>query len=380
MIERAERDPTDANALMDLSTVLQLRGDRELALNMQAQALQIQQIYRPPTAGGQVGIRLLALMGPGDLMANTPVEFLLEASDVVLDILYLAPNLPLPPSLPEHDVLFVAIGESDQNLPLLREIETAIQTWPRPVLNAPERIAKLSRDCACAELKSAPGVVMPISVRIDRQMLERVGREGLSMTTILEDGYFPVIVRPVDSHAGRGLEKLDNPKAIADYLEKMPEGEFYVSRFVDYRGPDGQFRKYRIVLIDGRPFVCHMGISQHWMIHYLNAGMAESAEKRAEEERFMARFDEDFARRHAEAFRAITERVGLDYLGVDCGETLDGRLLIFEVDSNMIIHAIDPVEVFPYKQPQMRKVFAAFREMLADAMKRSLPDQLGERS
>jgi len=34
----------------------------------------------------------------------------------------------------------------------------------------------------------------------------------------------------------------------------------------------------------------------------------------------------------------------------------------------MIVHAIDPVDVFPYKQPQMRKVFAAFRAMLANAM------------
>jgi glutathione synthase/RimK-type ligase-like ATP-grasp enzyme len=97
--------------------------------------------------------------------------------------------------------------------------------------------------------------------------------------------------------------------------------------------------------------------------------MIESAANRAEEARFMAAFDDDFARRHAQAFHAIAERIGLDYLGIDCGETLDGKLLIFEVDSNMIVHAMDPVEVFPYKQPQMRKVFDAFRQMLANKMK-----------
>ena len=101
----------------------------------------------------------------------------------------------------------------------------------------------------------------------------------------------------------------------------MPQEEFYISRFIDYRAPDGLFRKYRIVLIDGRPFLCHIAISQHWMIHYLNAGMAESAEKRAEEARCMASFDKDFARRHAAALRAIHERAGLDYLGIDCGES-----------------------------------------------------------
>ena len=381
LIERAGQDAGKANAnvLMDLSTVLQLRGEHELAMTMQRQALEQQQIYSPPTVAGQAKIRLLAIMGPGDLMANTPLEFLLENSDVALDILYVAPDLPLPTSLPEHDLVFVAIGESEQNAPLLQEIADTLESWPRPVLNLPGRIALLSRDSACARLQSVPGIVMPNTVRIDRQLLQQVGRAELSLASVLSDGElradgeFPIIVRPVDSHAGKGLLKLDTPAAITDYLQTMPQDAFYISRFVDYRGADDLFRKFRIVLIAGRPFVCHMAISEHWMIHYLNAGMAESAEKRAEEARFMDSFDEDFARRHAGALQAIYERMGLDYLGIDCGETPDGRLLIFEVDSNMIVHAIDPVEIFPYKQPQMRKVFAAFREMLGNAIKRGLP-------
>ena len=376
LIARAERNPNDANALMDLSTVLQLRGNRETALDVQAQALAIQQLYRPPTAGGQSEIRLLAIMGPGDLMSNSPLEFLLENADVALDLLYVAPGLPLPPSLPDHDVLFVAIAQSDKNLPLLKEIASAIKSWPRQILNMPDRIALLSRDGACALLKSVPEVVMPVTARISRQVLEQIGHETLSITTVLEDGDFPVIVRPVDSHAGQGLDKIDHPAALADYLKKAPNSEFYVARFVDYRSPDGQFRKYRIVLIDGRPFVCHMAISNHWMIHYLNAGMADSAEKRDEEARFMADFDTGFARLHEHAFRAINERAGLDYLGIDCGETSDGKLLIFEIDSCMIVHAIDPVDIFPYKQPQMQKVFSAFREMLFNASRSKCPSRL----
>ncbi|GAO35721.1 glutathione synthase [Sulfuricella sp. T08] len=376
LIARAERNPADANALMDLSTVLQLRGNRETALDVQAQALAFQQLYRLPTAGSQSEIRLLAIMGPGDLMANSPLEFLLEDADVALDLLYVAPGLPLPPSLPDHDVLFVAIAQSDKNLPLLQEIASAIKSWPRPVLNKPDRIAWMSRDGACALLKSVPGVVMPVTARISRQVLEQIGHEALSITTVLEDGVFPVIVRPVDSHAGQCLEKIEHPAALADYLRTMPNGEFYVARFVDYRSPDGQFRKYRIVLIDGRPFVSHMAISDHWMIHYLNAGMADSAEKRDEEALFMADFDTGFARRHEQAFRDINKRVGLDYLGIDCGETADGKLLIFEIDSCMIVHAIDPVDVFPYKQPQMQKVFSAFREMLFNASRNKRPSRL----
>jgi hypothetical protein len=113
-----------------------------------------------------------------------------------------------------------------------------------------------------------------------------------------------------------------------------------------------------------------MGISDHWMIHYMNAGMAERVEKRSEEAAFMRDFDQGFALRHATAFARINAAFGLDYLGIDCAETIDGELLIFEVDSCMIVHALDPVDLFAYKQPQMKKVFDAFFGMLARAASR----------
>jgi glutathione synthase/RimK-type ligase-like ATP-grasp enzyme len=367
LLQRAETHPHDANTLLDLSTLLQLQGNHAAALAVQGQALAMQPLYHLPATHGAPSLRLLALMGPGDLMANTPLEFLLEDTDIALDMLYVAPHLPLPVPLPEHDVAFVAVGESDQNHALLQYVTDLVQDWPRPLLNAPARIAGVSRDNACALLAAAPGVVMPATLRVDRQTLAQVGLGQQSIADLLEHGDFPIIVRPVDSHAGQGLDKLDSPAAITGYLELQPASTFYVSRFIDYRSADGLFRKYRIVLIDGRPYVSHMAISTHWMIHYLNAGMTDSAEKRAEEARFMTRFDDDFARRHAAAFHAIHQRMGLDYLGIDCGETSTGEMLIFEVDSNMIVHALDPVDLFPYKQPQMRKVFDAFRDMLIRA-------------
>jgi hypothetical protein len=70
---------------------------------------------------------------------------------------------------------------------------------------------------------------------------------------------------------------------------------------------------------------------------------------------------------------ALAKRVGLDYFGIDCGETPEGELLIFEADVAMIVHAMDPPDLFPYKGPQMRKVFEAFRAMLEKGAARSSP-------
>ena len=83
-------------------------------------------------------------MAPGDFMANTPLEFLLEGSNVRLDMLYLVPGAPVPEAIPDHDLAFVAVGESDENQVFLRALEPVVRGWPRPVLNAPERIAHLS--------------------------------------------------------------------------------------------------------------------------------------------------------------------------------------------------------------------------------------------
>lgn len=354
LLARARSHPEDAAALLDLSILLLLRGQRDEGLAMQDLAIRTCPLYRLPAAADPPGWRLLVVLGPGDLMANTPLEFLLEESDVELNLLYLLPGQPLPEPLPEHDALFVAVAESERSLPLLADLARWLADWPRPVLNRPERIARLSRDGVCDVLRDAPGLRVPESVRVDRTQLEA--------RVAVQDG--PLLVRPVDSHAGHDLAKLDSLGELGAYLATAPGDAFYLAPFVDYRGSDGLFRKCRVVLIAGQPYVCHYAISQHWMIHYLNAGMAEDAAKRAEEARFMAEFDAGFARRHAAAFAAIHARTGLDYVGIDCAEAPGGELLVFEVDSCMIVHAMDPVDLFPYKQPQMRKLFGAFRALL----------------
>jgi glutathione synthase/RimK-type ligase-like ATP-grasp enzyme len=282
--------------------------------------------------------------------------------------LYVGPDLPLPEPLPEHDIAFVAAAESDQNRVLLEHIETLVKSWPRPVVNDPMAVAQLSRDGACRLLRAVTGLVMPNSVRVQRHTLEQIAQGRLSAAEVLGDGDFPIIARPVGSHAGRGLHRLGDPAAVQQYLQAVPEQNFFLARFVDYRGTDGLYRKARIAIIDGRPFAAHLAVSENWMVHYLNAGMTDSADKRAAEARFMADFDTTFARRHADALRQLTERVGLDYFGIDCAETGDGQLLIFEIDSALVVHAMDPVDMYPYKPPQMHRIFDAFRRLLRDGI------------
>jgi glutathione synthase/RimK-type ligase-like ATP-grasp enzyme len=355
LIQRAEANPEDAEALLDLAIVLQLRNSKDVALDVQKQALETKILYHLP-ASKTPSVRLLAILAPGDLMTNTPLEFLVEGSDISLHMLYVGEGLPPVPPLPEHDLLFVAIGESTRTNPILEELGSALKSWPCPVLNLPDNILKTSRESAPLRLANVPGLFIPGAIRVKREALQ-----------LVRD--FPFIARPIDSHAGQGLAKFENVEQIAAYLQEMPEPEFYVSPFVDYRSADGLYRKYRVALIGGKPYAAHMGISEHWMIHYANAGMDSSQKKREEESRFMKAFDEDFARRHAEAFNGMHEALGLDYVVIDCAETQDGKLLVFEADTGAVVHAMDPADIFPYKALQMQKVFSAFRDMLLGKMR-----------
>jgi hypothetical protein len=137
-----------------------------------------------------------------------------------------------------------------------------------------------------------------------------------------------------------------------------------ISSLVSWITAAPTLRKYRVACIDRAPFLCHMATSDHWMVHYLNAGMTDSADRRADEARAMATFDTGFAARHAAAFEALNDWMALDYFQIDCAETPDGRLLVFEADVAAIIHLMDPPDLFPYKPAQMRRVFDAFGAML----------------
>ena len=82
LVGRVAASGNDAAALLDLSIVHQLNGQRESALELQWQALQQQQHYRLKSNPFRPAVRVLAIMVPGEEMANTPIEFLVENCDI----------------------------------------------------------------------------------------------------------------------------------------------------------------------------------------------------------------------------------------------------------------------------------------------------------
>jgi glutathione synthase/RimK-type ligase-like ATP-grasp enzyme len=349
LIGRCREQPASADALMQLFFILSTLGQHAFALETQARALALNRLYRLE-GPRKPAIRLLAFMAPGDLADSMPLDFLVEGSDIRIDLLYLVPGQPLPAEIPDHDVAIVAAGESGRNRPILDWLETLAAVWPRPVLNDPARIRRCARDEVARLLQGVAGLLVPRTRRVDAGQARQAA--------------FPYTLRPVDTHAGEGLARIGSASDCEEYLTAHPGNDFYLASWIDYRSDDGLYRKARVALIDGRPFACHLAISEHWIVHYISADMQASAVKRAQEAAFLNGFENGFAVRHCAALQAIASRLGLDHVVLDCAETPDGQLLLFEADNRGWIHATDPEALFPYKRPVMQKAFDAFRTML----------------
>jgi len=362
LMEKVTDDAPGAGLGMDLSVIAQLRGDKKTGLAIQRDSLLLHQAFQVKDARlGDIpqkpALRVLALAAASDLGANTPVDFLLAGSDVSLATLYLGPEVPVPAAIPDHDVAIVAAPASEGAA--LAAIESLTRRWNTPVLNAPARIRGLERDILYRNLSGVEGLVIPPTLRVERARL----LQGLPRDLGLD---FPVIIRPLGSHAGFGLSKIESGAALGAYLKERTEDGFFLSPFIDYASSDGQFRKYRVALVGGAPYPVHMAVCEEWKVWYLNADMALSAANRAEEARFLLAFGETFGARHAPALAQMAERIGLDYVLIDCAQTRDGKLLVFEADHCAIVHDMDPVNVYPYKPGAMRKLFGAFAAMLKD--------------
>lgn len=347
--------PQRAAWLMDcaLAHALAFRPDQAAAL--QAEALAIHRVFR--LHGPPGGLRLLTVMAPGTLMVNAPLDFLTASAGIQHDLVFTTPDGALPGALPDHDVLIVAASESVPTV--LAGLQGPLAAWPRPVLNDPARIARMSRDGLARALAGVPGLSIAPTIRISRAALRQQTPDML-----LPGGQYPLLLRPVDSHGGAGLSKIESAEDLALFLLITAGDAFYVTQYIDYRGPDGWFRKYRIAFVDGAPYLCHMAASQRWMVHYLNAGMAESVAKRAAEAEAMAEFDTGFAACHRGAFAGLCGVIGLDYFSIDCTQAPDGTLLVFEADVAAIIHSMDDPAIYPYKAAPMQRCYDAFAAML----------------
>ncbi len=344
-------EPSIASHLA-LYELLQIAGDRDGALAHQRSALQTSRLFSH--IASQEQRRVLCLCTAGDWQANIPVDFLFDRDTTTVHKLYLIDEHHTAfDAVPAYDVTWNTIAESPDAVSALALAQYFIRTHPKPSLNAPAHVMRTARPLLAQTLAGTNARVAPIVI-LDRERM-RSGDVPFA---------FPIIARPVGSHAGHGLERLADGTACAEYVERHPTDRYFASPFVDYSSADGYYRKYRIVYVDGAPYPVHLAISPNWMIHYYNAPMSEHQWMRDEEAAFLEDPRRAFDGPRFEAIVRIGSAVGLEYFGIDCGIDRDGNVLVFEADAAMLVHTSDPAELYPYKHRFVPRIYRAVERMI----------------
>lgn len=349
------RDPDDAEAYRFLAEMAFVRGDTATGLALQREALSRQRLYSHVAADERR--RVLALCAPGDFTANAPLELVTDPITTTLHLYYCTERSEAG-ELPEADVAVLAMGESPWVLPSLRRANALLRATGLPVVNRPSRILETNRAKLARTVASMEGLSMPAVVPTERERLRS------------HPPPFPIVVRPLGSQAGERFERAADAAELEAYLRANADPVFYASPFVPYANADGRYRKYRYVIVDGEPYPYHLGISTNWKVHYYATVGEHEAWMREEEAAFLdgrtgGRTDELTA-----AMRALAARLGLEYFAADCTIGPDGGPLLFEADTAMLVHAIDPTGEFAYKRPQLRRIFAAVEAMLDRRIRR----------
>jgi glutathione synthase/RimK-type ligase-like ATP-grasp enzyme len=350
-------DPGHMEAHQGLSYVLAELGDLDGALWHRRKAFENRSVVALPYRGEGPPVSLLLLVS--SLGGNIPTRHLLN--DRVFQVFVVVPEfydpqVPLPP----HQVVFNVIGDADLDAPALAAAQSLVALTKAPVINHPSAVLATGR-ADHARLAHLPGVVMPLTVTLPRELLS----SPEAAATVARHGFrFPLLVRTPGFHSGRHFVRVESAEALAGAVAELPGKELTVIEFLHTRGADGNVRKYRVMMIDGQLYPLHVAISGHWKIHYFSAEMAERPDYRAEDAAFLENMPGVLGPRAMEALSQIQATLGLDYAGIDFSLSTTGDLLLFEANATMVVNPPEPDERWDYRRSAVERIFAAVRRML----------------
>jgi tetratricopeptide (TPR) repeat protein len=349
--------PGDADSIYWIGGIKQNLGETEAAQAAYATAAQLQPLIRRPAAKVPADFRVLALYAP--FAGNLPTGYLFKDAVYEADTLALFASSEFDVEFLKRDVQVVInlISDADQAdglLPLAAEVGTR---FGKPIVNDPRKIQNTTRDAVAGLLEGIPGC------RIPKVMRQRAGAD-LAIGTLREAfaGSSTILVRPVGTHGGDDFEKFEDPALLTGFLVQRPDTDHYLIEYIDYRSPDGYFRKYRFIFVDRQILPYHLAIANDWKVHHDSTDMVDHQWMQKQEEKFLNNPTTVFNAIHYQVMREIQERIGLDFFGIDCGLDCAGNLVVFEANASMLVH--EQNGDFPYKAPFVLRIKLAFDAML----------------
>ncbi len=370
-LEAAQRFPRSSISHANLGYFYLLRREPAEAMRAYEAALRANPDNAEARRGLAVAQRQFGIAATGDSISVMPflgtgkaidvlVPITLGSGNVVTDELFddrvfritkLAVELhPKDADLPAHDLVFNAVGDADGSPEAVAQTETLLAGTRRRVLNDPAIVARTGRSSQAQRLRGIEDLVVPAIERIERN---RVGTLTL-----------PVLLRTPGFHAGEHFLRVDDAIERDAALAELPGETLYAIAFVDTRGADGAFVKYRVMAVDGTIYPLHAAISQHWKVHYFSSEMAMQPAFREREERFLSDPKSAIGDRAWSVLQRVVEAVNLDYAGIDFGLDAQGRVVVFETNATMAVRRPPQEPMWRYRARAVDDVLDAVRAML----------------
>jgi tetratricopeptide (TPR) repeat protein len=336
-------------------------------------------IFESPYRGDQPGIPLLLLVSSTG--GNTPIERLLDES-IFQAYVVVADFLQPETKLPAHRLVVNGIGDADVSSEALQTAQKVFDGSVVPVLNRPERVLATGRAANADRLAGVSGLVTAKTATFPYEQL--AGKDGVQCLT--DAGFsFPLLLRVPGYHMGQHFVRVDEASGLGPNVAQLPgEGragaELLAIEYLDARGADGCARKYRVMMVDGQLYPLHLAISENWKIHYFSADMADRADHRAEEARFLEDMASALGPKAMAALKGLQGALGLDYAGVDFGLNAEGEVLVFEANATMVVEQPNDDPKWEYRRAVVHRIHGAVRNMLLSRSSHSAGLQLVPRN
>jgi Tfp pilus assembly protein PilF len=261
--------------------------------------------------------------------------------------------------LPPHHVVFNGIGDVDRSLAPLRLAAEIVARSGAPVINDPAAVLASGRASVTERLAAIPGVIAPRTLALPRHLVsgDELTKRGFA---------FPLLLRSPGHHTGSHFSWVESPHVLPAIRDALPGEELLVISYLDGRGDDGLYRKYRVLFIGDRLYPLHLAIAPQWKVHYFSADMADRPDHRAEEEAFLGDMEATLGAGAVGALERIAATLGLDYGGIDFGRDRAGNVLLYESNATMAIFPPPPDEHFAYRRPAVDRVLAAVRQLIVE--------------
>jgi hypothetical protein len=171
---------------------------------------------------------------------------------------------------------------------------------------------------------------------------------------------FPMVVRGDAEHAARA--HLCRSRADLEALDLTAIREPVASPFVETRGGDGLYRKYRYFLAGGRGCPRHLQVSRHWLVRMASRDLAAAHVE--EELRYVSAPDP-----HHDLLDAARRALGLDMVAFDYSLRPGGGVVIWEANPQPTIW-VEELEQpqYAYQRPVLHRLFSLWRDDLRERM------------